>query len=561
MTAMLVLFVGTAWHLLVVQNADTLHQAQEESLFLCNRDFLQSQLNEPGGIYSWLGRLCTQFFYHPGVGAALLIGLWLMVWATARKAFRLHPSRSALTLLPLFALLASELQTGYQIYTLRMPDYWFTPTLFCLSIMLLALCGTGLGRWGRLAWQLLCLMAGIVLTYRYIILVQMPQALQASLLLAAWATLLLPLAALLPIPVSKGCKTAEWLLLAALTLAGCICSETSQFCNRNYRAEMQMRRALMEADWDSVLQLADNDGGPMTREMWLERQVALLNLKPTAPSSIALTRLGDDLFGCEVETTRPVAAHQEEIHLIETAGPWLYFFNGRMQFAYRWAMEDMVEYGPTVSRLKLLSMYAIASGERELACKYLDILRQTTFHSTWAQQQYELLADSTSLSRHPLYRSAIALHRDMSDILDGDESMPEHYLITTSASMSKAQTPLLREACLAYALQTRNPAWFWHRLEQWTEAVAPDSAAVDALRLPRHIEEAVILYSHLSPNPSGRTFHVDPSQQQQYEAFNHEMQQMAQQGMTQSTIAHRLKHQYGRTFWWYIYFGQGQEQY
>ena len=69
---------------------------------------------------------------------------------------------------------------------------------------------------------------------------------------------------------------------------------------------------------------------------------------------------------------------------------------GRVNDAYRWCMEDMVEYGPKAEYLKTMAICALLNGEYALARKYLRPLQKTLFYSDMASRYMEY-ADNPGL--------------------------------------------------------------------------------------------------------------------------------------------------------------------
>ena len=101
-------FVCLAWFRLVVNNADLLYEAQEQSLWMSGSLFFHQCVEQPGGVLSWAGRYLTQFFYYPALGASMLILLWLLIYFLIYWGCRLKWYLCWAALLPSMLLLWAE---------------------------------------------------------------------------------------------------------------------------------------------------------------------------------------------------------------------------------------------------------------------------------------------------------------------------------------------------------------------------------------------------------------------------------------------------------------------
>ena len=74
-------FAALAWYFLYVRNADTMYFLQDRGLWNSTDLFWEDCMRLPGGLLAWTGAYLTQCFYHPALGSAMLIALWLLTWA------------------------------------------------------------------------------------------------------------------------------------------------------------------------------------------------------------------------------------------------------------------------------------------------------------------------------------------------------------------------------------------------------------------------------------------------------------------------------------------------
>ena len=152
-------FAALAWYFLYVRNADTLFFMQDRGWWNSTKLFWDDCTAVPGGVLAWAGAYLTQYFYHPAVGCLMLIALWALTFAVAKRSFRVPAEWSFLLLIPMAALLCSDIQLGYWVYILTDVDYVFHHPLGLLAALLLSLpfwrllpVGEKVQGWMALAW-------------------------------------------------------------------------------------------------------------------------------------------------------------------------------------------------------------------------------------------------------------------------------------------------------------------------------------------------------------------------------------------------------------------------
>ena len=71
-------------------NQEVFYTAHDRSEFIFGAPFFQALLSKPFGLIQYVGAWLTQFFYHPALGAGVLIAIWILIFFVGVKAFRLH---------------------------------------------------------------------------------------------------------------------------------------------------------------------------------------------------------------------------------------------------------------------------------------------------------------------------------------------------------------------------------------------------------------------------------------------------------------------------------------
>lgn len=496
-------FALLAWHQLS-QASDLLYAAQEHSLWYADNSFMQSMLQQPGGIFSWAGRYLTQFFFHPELGILMLILLWLVSYALLVWGSRLPWWGSLLALTPFVLLLNSETSVGYYLYQMKVPDWWFTPTLFVLFVCLLIAAARWLTKPIRLSWQIFCVLAALGTGYHWADAAQVPDALRS------------PQGFTVP--------------------------------NSNFLAELRMEHAAIAGDWRAITSEAKRLKEKPTRQMYLYNFMALFHSD----------RITDEWLHYPVMTQVPQNDDpgQRPLIMLEVGGVRLYFLCGIIQFAYRWSMEEMVEFGPTVRNLRQMTECALITGETELAHRYIEILKRSTFHRDEALELEHLLKHPQQLASDPRYRYVLDLATTQSDMLDSDNSYIEKYLWERYSTQVNGNHAPLNLLCMHFTLATQNIERFWNQFFAYAHLHRNDPS------MPRLYQEAAYLYSRLEPDRVDvSSMPFDPEVRKSHESFMQRSQQYLQKGYRSEQLPELMRREFGQTFYWFYYFCRDQSTY
>jgi hypothetical protein len=146
---------------------------------------------------------------------------------------------------------------------------------------------------------------------------------------------------------------------------------------------------------------------------------------------------------------------------MQVGGKMLYYHYARMNFCYRWCLEDAVEYGWKVDYLKYMVRTSLISGELDLAQKYINTLKKTLFYRGWAEKYEKMVRNPQLIAKDREMASILPLYQ-YEDQLDGDNSLVEIYLLNYFAhTYSEFTTPLFDEAALMCALTLKDIPTFW----------------------------------------------------------------------------------------------------
>ena len=575
---------------LLYAESDLLWKVQQHNLFLYSSLFFKQMMVVPGGMLSYLGSFFTQFFYHPWIGVLLLCGWWLLLMWLVKRTFSIPNRWIIITLIPVVILLVANMDLGYWVYIIKSKGYFFSATIGTTASVALLWGYRKLPEniWLRIGYIIFVVVAGYPLMGVY--------ALGAALLMAIWMwqlsghltqkvilsaiTLLLvvitPLlyyryvyyqinihdiyGAALPIftanesfpeyyipfyllaafflgmtiPVGRISHInhigyiAIQVLVSAVMVAGIV---HFWYKDDNFHHELRMQRCMEQADWEGVLEEGKKQEGEPTRAI-----VMIHNL--------ALSRLGrqcDEMYRFAKGSKKPNTPLP--VFMYNTAGRQIYYHYGVMNECHRMCMEEGVEYGWNVELLQYMARTALFTNEKQVARKYLNLLRKTQYYGEWADRMETFIEDPSLLSNHtetgPITHM---LHYD--DIQSQGDSYVEKNLMVM-LSHTDSNDPYFQEQAVLAAMWTRSNADFWARFEQYLN-LHPNNP------VPRIFQEAAYLFGKMNNLSFTEELPIDSSVKENFRGFMQLMQQC--QGRPSEQMKDYLRKRYGNTYYFEYFF-------
>ncbi len=586
---------------LIVRNSDMLYMAQSKDFFSFDPSFRADCMHAPGGFISWVSSFLTQFFFHPSLGASIMVAIWVASIWLSKFTFRVKMAWMAILAIPAVCLLVSTIDTGYWLYYCKQTGYWFYGTLGYLFTNLLVLFHSCFKKttarvimailiaatYPFLGWYtLLALLYVAVLS---LCRMKADDSLASKILLPLIPLVLIgitplvcyqfysgvrfedmwmagfpffendnvtsfipsiPFIVLAAVPLlfpflpkkvenSTGMTWGVILVTTAVLVLSWLWVEKSDFQNYNYHAEMRMYRAAEEQDWDKVLDEMSNIPGDASREMVLFKNIALMNKGEMGTKMFKYNNMG------EPPTNGFDTLH---VHMVQTAAPLIYYYHGKTNFALRWSIENSVEFGYDYDHLKILARCALVSGEMEMAKRYLNILQSTLYYRDWAERLMPITEKPELIKKFKEFDSVRELRDHMGTVLDGDNGLCEMYLLTYFSQTMNKDSKLLQELTLNYALIQKDIQLFWPRFFLYAQLHQGEP-------MPIHYQEAAILYGNLEPQSADiSTMPFQDEVKKSYEGFHNMTQSLLQAGMGSDEIGEATKSTYGNTFYWFYFF-------
>lgn len=558
--------------------------------FFTTSDFACALLDKVAGGVFYAASLMQSCFARPWLGTLLLCLLLVALPYTLRWAMRIDRAWEGLCWMPSMALLLNYTQTGYMVYLLKSPAVAFTAPVGLLLAMLLVAAWVRLPDWrARALWTLLAATAGYWLMGVYALLACALAALDSlaewgrtrgrrPLLLAAgiavcallaprllhalglfmmraedlyvaglpdyrWDAaerpMFYPLAAAFAVPAllmllrrvaPRG--RAAWATMALFAVSACAAWHFT-FRDEAFLAILRMKHAAERGDYEAILDESRQATHEPTRTEVMFTRLALYK---TGQMGETLFRFPDG--NADYRAPRP----NQWMRLV--AARQLYYLYGKVNYAYRWSMEDMVEYGRRPECLECMAKCAVVNGERQLALKYIEALRHTLWHRDFAERLLPY-AEGRKRAADDAEMAAIQPLLQYRDVLDGDGGMIEVYLLNSFA-LSEGGSRDIVELSLVNNLIMKDLRAAWPRLMM----LLPTWEG----RIPRHYQEAALLIGQFSGGQADTSrLPIDDDVRRQ---FGELIEASAQSG-DDAANAQALRPRFGGTYWYYYFFVNG----
>ena len=551
-------------------NLEVFYTAHDRSEFLFGTPFFHHLMSKPFGLMQYVGAWLTQLFYRPGVGTAVMMIIWALIFWVGTKAFRLQGSASALMLLPVACLLTSVVDQGYWIYISTIRGYWFSQSVGYLVMLLLLWAARSTPRKWHLAWYILgvcsypmlgwfallfilCLAFTEKVTWREylgiallfftasiwhvllysnlkfgdVVLAGFPrfetpidttERLSIPFWVLAAVSVLIPLCGrYLTRPVFK------WIAPVLCAVAGIAFTSSLMFHDKNYINEMRMVRYAFDDNWKEVLKMAEENKQPTTTMMFL-KNVALMNEGGLFDRSF---KLGNNA----ANITNPDTLH---VTLLDIASPLVYYNYGMINEAIRLSFENAIQAGFSPFYLKMLARCAKAVGDEKLVARYTTILHHSPFYGNWQPA--------------PVTEKIKELQKCYPDELTGVENS-DSYIINSISLWNESDSKVASEQALFYSMLRCDSRRFWASLRNYVKTHMDEE-------FPLHAQEAYIMYMDRAPEEKRMILPITQSVYDGYTQFWETLQQLVKPGVNLESVGEAMREEWGDTYWWYNVFGR-----
>lgn len=395
--------------LLGVLNYDILYQLFWKNYFLYNQVFYAQTMFQSGGLLIYIGRFLNQIFCCPIVAACIVSLLLVFLEYLISFLFDKESRFKVLCFVPSFLLLHELTTVAYALYDQLEISYFFAPLVglfyvlsfyaahlflrnkkWCCYLFLIAtaLLFPWIGFYSLMAGFLIALdeyrkdnrIAMIVqillcplelwlTSYCYserlshVLWSPLPDTRFVELFVPA----LLSVVLLFLFPLKNRVKSK--MILSSLTsmamMVGLIVALllwNTNDSHNTFRKEMRLSRLCDEQDWHKLLKTINNKER-ITHTMNAYRVIALANTNG----------LGKDLFNQRMPFKTSPSEYRSEITIFY---PDIFLYSSFISVENTAVFEQWVTFGENYKLLKQLAFCAIINGEKELAYRYVNIMKE-----------------------------------------------------------------------------------------------------------------------------------------------------------------------------------------
>jgi hypothetical protein len=518
-----IIFVITFFYLFFFN--DYLFFYQENiSLFVYSGQYLHQAIVKPGGLLEYAGNFLTQFFFNPVYGSLIISAILALIVLAGIKINRRLSSDSLLSLIlsviPVSLLILMQINFNWMLgnnvgFLLTMLYFLFSIAsskrlhiIFILAFFPVFYYLTGSFAWLYLGMYLVyCLTfkKGFLRLYYPVLLLIIALI---SFILSKELLFLRPVDELLLFPFSLRDNFTHpvilFLLIGFLILLPLLEKITSSLkIKSKYSGPISLSSVMITLVITIVL-LAELYDPNLRKLFKIEKMVYLQDWKEVIKYQeenqlgnivaqyyydLALSEEGqlcDRMFcGRQEYGTKALIIPWNSQAGVNNIARGVYFFYavGLINEAHRWAYESMVAQGCRPENIKLLVKTNLINGHYKIAGKYIEILEKTLHYRNWAKK----------------YKSML----DRPDLVKSDPELGAKMRLMTSKDFSisiknpQTNLPLLLDAnpgnkkAFEYLM-----AWFL--LEKNLQGLVNETGRIKNMlysKLPRHIEEALIIYN------------------------------------------------------------------
>ena len=555
--------------------ADYIEFYQEKvSLFVFSRDYFIDNINQPGSLLVWSGRLLTTFYYYPFAGGLIISLIICLIIFLISRIINFLTGKATLLLPLLFGTAFFILQADYQYLLFNSLGVLLQLFLFYLTIRYLKgfipvivfpLWYLATGGFGwifvlmytlyltlkslRHSWPVIISLFAVSLLVIYVLreffifqplmnLLVFPLSNEDT---GSQFMLFLPLTGLiilLPLWARINIRFPFWnrqnekvkITVCSIVFPGLLIFSSILLHNRTYKEYFHVEKLFCQGRYNEINQY-------LVKHPTTNRLTIYLNNIALCESG----RLNDRLFYFpQSPDGQSLFLKWEMYGEVLRRGAYFYYSTGMINEAQRWAYENMVMKGITPEDLRMLIKTEIINGNYGIASKYTSILKNTMNYRKEARDFERLLANPGSIDSHPELgtKRREKIGHDFFSITDN----PSVNLEIVFASDS------LNRKVFDYRMA-------WLMLSENYEDIASGLARLESLgyrKIPAHLEEAALVcrMSGLAL-PDMRGFKIDPQTEVRFNQF---LQTFRSYGNNLKTAQPFLKQKFGNTFWYYGFY-------
>ena len=301
--------------------------------------------------------------------------------------------------------------------------------------------------------------------------------------------------------------------------------------DENFHHEVKMQHLIAQTDWEGVLQEAALQDDEPTRAIVMMRNLALSRIG----------RQGELMY--QYRNGAKFYNGPAEMNTMMVIGSLIYYQYGLLNSCNRLCVELGVEFGWRAEHIKYLAQCALLSGEKQIARKYIGIMKNTLFFDEWTERAENLLSDPKMIAKdREMEPITHMLH--YTDELRSDQGYTERFLMNQLAWSNNTQDPVFQEQALLASLWVKNSQLFWRQFNNYVK-LHPNSP------IPVAYQEAAYLFGREEERPNLDQMPFSQSVKDSYEKF---CQTLAQyDGMNIEDARKQMEPFYSNSFYYDFY--------
>jgi hypothetical protein len=270
-------------------------------------------------------------------------------------------------------------------------------------------------------------------------------------------------------------RSAAILLVQAVMILSLAAVSALYSYNKREKAFYLIDHYMRFEEWQKVLDIAQR-GLPINNVVQCQVNRALYHAGYLPDKMFSVTQLfkGDGLFLHEKVRAAYALQHSD-----------LFFDLGLINESEHWANEAIASNGETAWNLQRLALVNLLKDNRDIAAKYLARLRKTMWHKKWAAEHQKYLSDSNDFLAQAKYRHLKSVMPEFDFLVSPAE--PE---LCLEELLKNTKNKMAFEYLMAYCLLEGQIGRFVKNLQRFNDYDYP--------KIPRHFEEAILIYNQLT---------------------------------------------------------------
>src|SRR4030043_496112 len=315
-------------------------------------------------------------------------------------------------------------------------------------------------------------------------------------------------------------------LMQAIVILSLVAISALYSYNKKEKAFFLIDHYARFEEWQKVLDIAQK-GLPISNVVQCQVNRALYHAGYLCDKMFGMTQLfGSDGIFLHESVRSPFSLQHSD----------LFFDLGLINESEHWAHEAIAVNGDTAWNLQRLVLVNLLKDKRDIAGKYLVMLHKTMWHKKWAEEHQKYLSGENDFAEQPKFRYLKSVMPESDFLVSPAE--PE---LCLEELLKNTKNKMAFEYFMACCLLEGRIGYFINNLQLMNSFNYP--------KIPRHFEEAILIYNQLAGGKGIALQGKDISEQtiRKFDDFNNIMSKHKKD----KTAARKELEKYKDTYWFY----------